>query len=235
MTTRFGRIVRNLHHHGFWKTASDLALRVLNRIVFVRIVECLAIESVDPDRTQCSQRFRGLFLTESMLRTFSNNSANELSESFLNHAIAKGDQCFGFLDGDTLASYSWYSTHPTDTDWSGLAIHCSSQYIYMYKGFTNAEYRGNRLYGLGMARALESFQTRGYRGMVSYIEWNNYDSLKGSHRVGFKSFGRIYVLRLFKRYFLHCTAGCDRYAFRVLQVRPSAVCITPAHCKLPNQ
>jgi hypothetical protein len=169
----------------------------------------------------CDEKYRGLFLPEAMLREFAKNPEHELSESFLNHALGKGDECYGFLDGTSLVSYGWYSRLPTQTDWANLAVHFDDRYIYMYKGFTHVNNRGQRLYALGMTRALQEYLARGYKGMVAYVEWNNFDSLKSAYRMGYKKFGTIYSLRIFNRYFLHSNAGCGRYQFRLERVRPS--------------
>jgi len=40
--------------------------------------------------------------------------------------------------------------------------------------------------------------------------------------MGYKTFGSIYVMRLFGRYFALCTPGCRRYEFRIETAAPAA-------------
>ena len=112
-------------------------------------------------------------------------------------------------------------------------MHFNGQYIYMYKGLTPGNYRGQRLHAIGMTRALEAYLARGYKGIVSYVEWNNFGSLKSCYRMGYKDFGTVYVVRFFKHYFIHSGAGCDGYGFRLERVRPPGSEIS-SNCAQPN-
>jgi hypothetical protein len=86
----------------------------------------------------------------------------------------------------------------------------------MYKGFTDPRYRGQRLHAIGMTRALHEYRRRGLRGIVSYVESTNFDSLKSCFRMGYKVFGSIYLARLLGRHFARSSPGCEPYAFRVV-------------------
>jgi len=66
-----------------------------------------------------------------------------MTEDFVAEALAKGDECFGILDGQTLAAYSWYSTKPTRIRPPDLFLRIDGHYIYMYKGFTVTEGNGS--------------------------------------------------------------------------------------------
>lgn len=207
----------NIKTLGLPKTAADLGLRAANRVLLFKIFKAVAIERVNASFLECDPRYRGLFLDEPMLRGFAKDPKNELSHEFLDAALAKGDQCYGFVDGTELASYGWYSAKPTNTDMPGIVQHFSDRDVYMYKGFTDVNHRGQRLHAVGMTRALESYLGRGYRGIVSTAEWNNFPSLKSGYRMGFHDFGSITVSRLGHRYLLHHDAGCQRYAFEMKQ------------------
>ena len=78
-----------------------------------------------------------------------------------------------------------------------MTLHFSPEYVYMYKGFTHPNYRGQRLHAIGMNLALQEYLDRGYRGLVSYIESNNFSSLKSAYRVGYRDFGRVAVWKIF--------------------------------------
>jgi len=57
-------------------------------------------------------------------------------------------------------------------------------YVYMYKAFTVERYRGQRLHAIGVTQSLVRFGSMGYRGLLCYVESNNFDSLKSSYRMG---------------------------------------------------
>ena len=77
----------------------------------------------------------------------------ELSKRFLNHALSNGDEVTVFFTL-VLAAYSWYSNKATQINPADLVLHFDDAYIYMYKGFTHPNYRGQRLYATGITRAL---------------------------------------------------------------------------------
>jgi hypothetical protein len=210
---------RNIKQFGAVNAIEDVALRALNRGFFFKILKGIKIDAVHPDFLKCDEKYRGLFLNEGMLRKFAERPEYDLSVRFLCEALAKGDECYGFLHGDELAAYGWYSNIPTAIDPPDLVLHFNDQFIYMYKGFTHVNYRGQRLHAIGMTKALEAYLARGYKGIVSYVEWNNFGSLKSCYRMGYKDYGNIYAARLFDHYFLHSNAGCQPYGFRLERVR----------------
>jgi len=85
----------------------------------------------------------------------------------------------------------------------------------MYKGFTQVNYRGQRLHAIAMTRALEAYLAKGYQGMVSYVEWNNFGSLRSCYRIGYSDFGNIYLVRLFGKYLTCAGKGCADYGFHL--------------------
>ncbi len=207
----------SIKNFGLPKALADIGLRAANRAVLLKVLKGIVIETVDGRFLEPDQRYNGLFLDEPMLREFANDPRNELSHAFLDEALAKGDQCYGFLAGNELAAYGWYSNKPTPLDFKGLGLHFDDQYIYMYKGFTAPDHRGQRLHAIGMTRALQAYLERGYRGIVSYVEWNNFASLKSCYRMGYRDLGNIVIAGVRGHYVLHHDNGCDEYGFRVVR------------------
>jgi len=146
-----------------------------------------------------------------------NRPEYEITDEFLRAAFAKGDECYGFLDGSVLASYGWYANTPTAIDIPALKLHFDPRYIYMYKGYTHVKYRGQRLHAIAMGRALEAYKGKGFRGLLSYVEWNNFSSLKSCYRLGYSDIGNIYLFQLFGRYRTHADRSCLRYGLHLSQ------------------
>ena len=209
------QIHRSIENFGINRTFRDLGLRALNRIVFLKILKGVTISKPDPEFTRCPDNYRGLFLERPMLMKFAADPQNELTEEFTRDALLRGDECYGFLDGDTLASYGWYSKLPSAIEPPELILHFDDRYIYMYKGFTHPNHRGMRLHAAGMTRALQTYLGRGYKGIVSYVDWNNFGSLRSCFRMGYTEFGTILATRPFGFFLVWSSAGCEPYGFRL--------------------
>ncbi len=213
---RFKQIAENAERFGAIKAFQDLALRGLNVAVPARILKAIKIEAVHPEFLQCDKPYRGEFLSQAVLtEVVRDRPEYEISENFLREAFAKGDECYGFLDGPVLAAYGWYSNKPTAIHPPELTLHFDNRYIYMYKGFTHVKYRGQRLHAIAMTRALEAYLAKGHKGIVSYVEWNNFSSLKSCYRMGYADIGNIYLTRLFGYYLSHPDRGCRNHGFRL--------------------
>jgi hypothetical protein len=208
-------VIGNIKNVGFSKALGDIGIRTANRVVPFKVLKGVRIETVDPAFLECDPRYRGLFLDEPLLRQFSADPKNELPEKFLDDALEKGDECYAFVAGSDLAAYGWYSRKPTSLDLPGLELSFSDRYVYMYKGFTAHSHRGQRLHAVGMTRALQAYLGRGYRGIVSYVEWNNFSSLKSCYRMGYCDFGNIVVAGAGGHYAIRHGAGCRQYGFRL--------------------
>jgi len=214
-------IRRSVQHFGVAGTLYDLAYRGINVVLLFKVLKGVVIERVDPAYLACDARFRCSFLEPERLRALGRDPANGMSPAFLDEALAKGDECYAIMEGDAIASYGWYARTPTAIDPPDLRLHFNAGYVYMYKGFTPPKYRGQRLHAIGMTRALESYLSRGCKGLVSYVEANNFGSLKSVYRMGYVDIGRITLARFAGRYLTRAGRGCRAYGFRVEPIIPA--------------
>jgi hypothetical protein len=182
------------------------------------VLKCLTIDTVDRRFLDPSDRYTCEFADPGLLRALAANREYEMTSDFLDEAIGKGDACFVILDGDSLASYGWYATKPTKVN-DDLELRFAEEYVYMYKGFTHPDYRGQRLHATGMAMALSSYLDQGYRGIVSWVEANNIRSLRSCYRMGYRQFGEIRIVKLFRRHLIRASEGCVDYGFEVHAIR----------------
>ena len=174
----------------------------------------MTIETLDRQFLAGSDRYRYGFLDEDALRRHSLDPSNRLGGAFLDKALRKGDSCFAILDGETLASFCWYSDKPAQIN-EDLELHFHPAWIYMYHGHTRDEYRGQRLFSIGMAKAAEALIQRGFNGVICYVEANNSSSMRALHRVGFRHIGSARVLRVFGRHIIRRDATCREYGLDV--------------------
>jgi hypothetical protein len=202
--------------YGARRTIYRAALRAVNAFVLVKILRGVCVETVDPAFLRYPQQLTATFLTDGMIRRLAGNPEIGMSPEFVEEALAKGDACYGILSGDALVSYGWYSTRPTRIDPSELTLEFDEEYIYMYKGYTHPDFRGQRLHAIGMTLALDHYKSKGFKGIVSYIEADNFDSIKSAFRMGYRIFGSVYIVSVFGAIFSRATPGCKKYRFRVV-------------------
>ncbi len=200
-----------------------VCIRLINRVVPFKILRGVHVAKVDAGFIDYPPHYTPSFLAPRTLQEFAADPAAELSRGFVDEALRNGDECYAICDGDTLAAYGWYSTRPTPIQPSDLELHFADDYVYMYKGFTDKRYRGQRLHAIGKTRALQHYLESGYRGMLSYVESTNFDSLKSAHRMGAEIFGSVYVVQLFGRYFAFSSPGCKAFDFRIVSTQLRAV------------
>jgi len=212
---------RDLNYAGLSGTAFDLAYRLTNKCAPFMILKLMKItmETMNRALVALPAGLQVAFPEEADLRRYARDSANDLTDAFLDQALAKGDRCYAILDGDVLASYGWYSrddTHITDE----LVLRFSREWLYMYKAYTMPRYRGLRLNAIGMAALLDEGRRLGLRGLVSFVEANNYSSLNSGYRMGYQDVGRIVALKALGQYWIHVDRACGTYGFAVTSLEP---------------
>jgi hypothetical protein len=208
------RLLNDVKTHTLSNAIYDLIYTRINRLTLFMALKCVAIDAVDRSFLQGCEGYRRQFLDPATLLALSENPEYEMEKDFLDEAVGKGDSCFAIFDGDRLASYGWYSTKPTKVN-EDLELQFDGRYVYMYKGFTHPNYRGQRLHAIGMTMALDHYLDQGYRGLVSWVEANNIRSLRSCYRMGYRDFGEIYVVKLFRKHLILCSKGCEDYGFKV--------------------
>src|SRR5438552_8645592 len=125
------------------------AIKPLRRIrtrLRIKLLHCFCADWVNPAFATCPPQYTAQFLSPAAIRIFAKDPECDMAEDFLAETLSKGDECFGILDGSTLAAYSWYASQPTRIRPRDLMMQVDDRYVYMYKGFTRDCYRGPRLH-----------------------------------------------------------------------------------------
>jgi hypothetical protein len=216
---------------GLKAAVQDLVYRAANRLVDVKLLDGIVLTTATLDTSYLegpADKSWG-FLDRETLITCVEAQEADMTAEFVEDALGRGDQCFGRMDGKTLASYGWYSRRPTLVE-NGLMLHFDPAYSYMYKGFTMPAYRGQRLHGIGMALSLVALAGPGQKGLVSFVHSNNFPSLKSCYRMGYRDFGQLVAAKIRGHRFTYATPGCKPYDFRLEVVAEAPTSGTTRPC-----
>lgn len=196
--------------YGLYESIIFELFKFLQRTIHLDRQEVVLLDpsSLRDKKIALSANYTGGFIDYETLRIQSANDPElEMDEEFLNEAIEKHDLCYAIRNDEGIISYGWYSQKPTRIK-DELFFYFDEQYVYMYKGLTKPEFRGERLHAIGMASAMQSPQLRHTKGMVSWVERPNPASLKSVYRIGYRREGSIYTIKLFGNYYSYSTPGC---------------------------
>lgn len=162
-----------------------------------RICDLQVIQMVwlTPERAHAPEPqgdFTYRFLSAEDIDRCQDDPANELSPEFRDRILSGKHRCYAALDGDQLAAYGWYALEQVQPeDCFGIGLRLPPHVAYMYKGLTRPEYRGRRLHGYLMCRALKEMQSDGVTRLISSVDWTNIPSLKSWSRIGYEFIGCI--------------------------------------------
>jgi len=185
----------------------------VQRLTYFKIFRIMALhlEDVNPTYLGDPPGFTGRYLDRESCRKLANDPNYDLRETFLDRALKNGDKCYAFMRDDVIASCGWYSDKPGLIS-DRFHFHYDNAYIYKTGGFTLPRFRGQRLHGFNMVAGLKDYTERGCKGLICIVEAQNYNALRSDYRVGWTIFGTIFVVRLFGRYFIRATKGCDKHS-----------------------
>ncbi len=212
----FNDLTRIQKEFGNGGVIHSLKYSFLNKITFYKELQGMIVtmDTLNKKYLEGNPKYIHKFLSPEEVKKYSEDTETQLSQKFLDRALPNGDRCFAILDGDFLASYGWYSTKPTPIN-SELELHFDPSWVYMYKGYTHPKYRGQRLHAIGMAKALETVTNEGYRGLISYVETNNFASLRSVYRMGYVNIGKVRIVKILKQYHISADENCKAYQFTV--------------------
>lgn len=205
------RLRMDVRHFGVLRTAYQLLMKGIQRVVDFRIMRVSRKQAINPEYLEGDDDFEWRFLDESRLLPAAGDPNCPLDESLAQTAFDRGDQCYGAMDGDVLVCCSWYSTQPTDD--MGLTAAAPPGYVYSYAAFTDARYRGRRLFAIRGNRALRALQDQGFRGFYFTTDSHNLRALRAAPRLGAEPIGTIVALRIGKLAWIYTSRGCRRHGF----------------------
>jgi hypothetical protein len=200
MSKSLDRLSKLRRRYGTAAALHYLTARSLEKTVQLEVSELSWLDN-NP-RSNSAVREPGLnskyacrFLTSVEIASFGADPVNELAADFASRPTAGLDYCFGVVDQERLAAYSWYALRSIEGEHHvGVPMSFPANMAYMYKAFTHPDYRGKALYGIGVTKALEALASRGVTRLLTSINRVNFASRTGCRKVGFESLGNLWTL-----------------------------------------
>lgn len=219
-----GKIHNRGRQPGVQERLTGFVFRALRRLAQFRAYRLLTLEPGDVPASFSSERhaLEGRAVCGDELATLAGKH-KDVSAEFIARTAPKGDWCYAYFDGDKLASYGWYSYQPTRVG-EEFDFEFPNQYAYMYRGFTERDYRGARLHGHGMVQAVHRVANEGRRGLIGLVEAQNAASLRSVQRIGYRRQGTIIMFRFFGRWKTFRTPKCRRFGCRLVRRRETVKC-----------
>lgn len=202
--------------HGLWAGIHDLCYRAANRVADAEVFQGmqLTLKTLDPSYLEGSAAGWGFVERDALIAQIRRHPQVNMEEPGVLADLSRGNRCYGMIVDGLLVSYGWYSSVPTAAT-DDLLLHFDPAYAYMYHGYTIPSFRGKRLHGIGMARALAALTAEGKKGLVSYVRSNNFASLKSCYRMGYVRFGHLFAAKVNGEHVTYATPGCRAYDFRL--------------------
>lgn len=180
--------------YGVWGSAQRAANQLLVRKASLSFVHTFLLDEEGMRFSGTDSSFTTRFLTPAEVRHFGADPVNGLTPEFVDRAEAGLDLCYAAFHGDRLASYGWYALHSIEAEHAaGAALGLPHNIAYTYKGYTHPDFRGRRLYGACMGRALEGLKARGVEKLLAFVYWHNAPSLRSFEHLGYRKLGILVV------------------------------------------
>lgn len=111
--------------------------------------------------------------------------------------FAEGDGCVVALADNRIIGYEWFSENAShhETGW-GYRITIPGGYVYAYDAFIDPAYRNTGVWLRFKAYLADWMAARGKRGVLTFVDYGNWPSLRTHLRFGFEPAGTVLALRV---------------------------------------
>jgi GNAT superfamily N-acetyltransferase len=154
------------------------------------------------------------FLTSEEIVRFASADRDRYSSAFAADALARGDRCFGIIEGGRLVCYCWYAAAAAPV-FDDIEVAVDRPFIYGYNAFTDPAHRGRGLHVFGVSAAASQLRPEGFTGITAYIEADNVAPLMSARKMGEEFIGLVFLYRAFGSVHWFATPGCHTIGFEV--------------------
>jgi len=111
--------------------------------------------------------------------------------------FAEGDRCVVAEVGGRIAGYEWFCDRDSheETAW-GYRIAIPPAFVYTYDAFIDPAYRNSGIWLRFKAHLGQLMMESGHVGVLTFVDYGNWPSLRTHLRFGFKPAGDVLALRI---------------------------------------
>lgn len=197
MINRARKLNAMRRYNGTWPTARWLIDQCAQRTRLLHLLRVVWLDGGSgelPPIPRCEGiDFR--FIEADEMQTIVRDPSYDLEETMVARVANDLNLCFGAFHHDRLASYCWFARECIEPE-HNFHIACSfaRDTAYNYKAFTHVDFRGMKLRGAVVLRAIQPLAERGIRKLVGIVESTNLASYKSCLQCGFVDIGSVYRL-----------------------------------------
>jgi hypothetical protein len=163
-------------------------------------------------------------LTEQELLDFSHDPALRLVDTRIKEFYTQGEVCTGATLDGKLVAYDWCDCSATPHDRKhDIWVDFNADAGYGRKSFTLPAYRGKHIMPSLWAFSENYYLDKGKTLSISFVETDNYPSLRAGMRGGYPVVGYAGYIHLFGKLLSFRTAGAKKHGFRFYTPRSPAV------------
>lgn len=192
-------ILRTLRRHGLTKTLQRGLYRVAQRFIVLDITHLMMLDANDVVAPASADDLTFDFLTPDDVSLLSRDETNGLNAAMSDRMSREGDFCLAAFTNAQLVGYAWFAFERVGADCNqgessltGVGIAFPASVCFMYKGFVRGEFRGRRIYGRLMSRALTLLSGRKITGILSTADWTNFAAHKSCYGIGYRYLGLVW-------------------------------------------
>lgn len=201
-------ILRRLRRHGLAKTLRLGAYRLAQRFIVLDVTHLMMLDANDAVDPAIADDLTFDFLTPDEVSVLSRDGTNGLTTAMAERMSRAGDCCFAAFANHQLVGYAWFAFEHVGPECNrgeslltGVGMSFPASMCFMYKGFVRPEFRGRRIYGRLMARALTLLAGRKITRVLSTADWTNYSALSSCYRIGYQYLGLVWRVGFPRRMF----------------------------------
>lgn len=147
--------------------------------------------------------------------------------------FADGDRCLVALVNNRIVGYEWFSDSPShhETSW-GYRISIPGGFVYAYDAFIDPAHRNTGLWLRFKAHLADWMAACGKRGVLTFVDYGNWPSLRTHLRFGFQPADTVMALRVLGLRFFRKVraAGVTLWSYVAwLALHPAAWHPAPVH------
>jgi len=189
-------ILEYAHRLGWRRACFRGAYVAANQVMHLSVFDCFELGRADVPAalTRTDGNYEGRFLAPGEQMRFARQLDAEFA-TVVRDAMARGDAAYVILDDERLANIGLYAALPTPV-LDDLIVHFDAPSRYMYRGYTQREYRGRRLHALGILRAAQELFDRQVPALVTVCERTNYPATISVLRMGWRRRGTVFRIAI---------------------------------------